>query len=106
MKYEAMHNRMRQITKEEAIFIHEKRLWEDWSYGQRAKFQLYQERLAMPFDVFHEAITKMLKRDVYTHEFAMNRQGLIDEVNGIAGAPTFDEIVAMIPPEKKVIVIE
>jgi len=33
------------------------------------KFQLFQDCLAIPFDRFHAAIEKVLKRPVYTHEF-------------------------------------
>ena len=33
-------------------------------------FQLYEERLCMPFPLFHKAVEEALGRPVYTHEFA------------------------------------
>ncbi len=30
----------------------------------------------VPFNIFHEGIEKLLGRDVYTHEFGMNTEGL------------------------------
>lgn len=95
---------MRQISKQEAITIAENKLYEDWSYEEKVKFQLFQSRLAMPFDVFHEAIEKTLKRPVFTHEFGLNLDGLKKEFLGEIAAPTFEEIVALIPKEKLLIV--
>ena len=90
---------MRQVTKKEAIAIAGSKLYVDWSYDEKVKFQLFQKRLAMPFGVFHEAIEKVLKRPVYTHEFA-NTERLQNEYLGELPAPTFDEIISMIPEEK------
>ena len=57
-------------------------------------------RMCMPFDVFHESVTKALGRPVYTHEFGLNRQGLIEELAGRAGHPSIDEIMALLPQDK------
>ena len=95
---------MRQITKKEALQIAESNLYSDWSFQQKASFQLRQDRLCMPFSVFHEAVEKTLNRPVYTHELALNRQGIIDEVDGIVGAPSIDEIIALAPEDKVLIV--
>ena len=95
---------MRQISRQEAIAIFQSKLYEDWSYEQKVKFQLFQDRLSMPFDVFHEAIEKVLKRPVYTHEFGLNRDGLQKEFLGEICTPTFEDIIALIPKDKLLII--
>ena len=98
-------NMERQMTKEEALAFHDSKAWEDLSYRERAEFQLLQERLCMPFDVFHEAITKALGRDVYTHEFGVNWEGLKAELFEGKEPPTLKEIIEMIPEDKRIIVV-
>jgi hypothetical protein len=58
----------------------------------------------MPFSIFHEAITKALGRPVFTHEFGLNREGLIKELFRGAPAPTLEEIINLIPEEKRIII--
>lgn len=94
-----------QITREQAIALCESRVWEQWTPRQRAEFQLRQERLAMPFDVFHAAVEASLGRSVWTHEFGMNWDGLIAELDGLADPPSMAEIIAMIPREKAVVFV-
>lgn len=98
---------MRQLTEKEAIAFCDNKCWESMTLEDRAQFQLNQRRLCMPFDVFHEAIEKLLKRPVYTHEFAYCYEDLIKEANGLKKAPTFEEICNMIPKEKlRIVFIE
>lgn len=96
---------MKQLTKEEAIAFYENKLYEKMSPKERAQFQLVQDKLCMPFDVFHEAVEEALGRPVWTHEFAFNREGLIKELNGDQEPPTFEEIINLIPEDKRVIVV-
>lgn len=91
------------LTKDQAIAIAESRVWEGWTFEERVRFQLFEDLLCMPFSVFHEAIEKELGRPVWTHEFAFV-EGLRDEWAGKRGKPTMDEIIALIPPEKLIIV--
>lgn len=50
----------------------------------------------MDFSAFHEGITELLGRPVYTHEFAM--PDLIwEEYLGLRNKPTFDEIIGKLP---------
>lgn len=95
---------MRQLTKEEAIVFGENKLYERMSFRQRAEFQIEQDRLCMPFDVFHEAIEKTLGRPVFTHEFAF-ADNLRKELYGEKEPPTFDEILNLIPEEKRIVII-
>jgi hypothetical protein len=92
------------MTQENAIALAESKFWETMSLKERAMFQMFEPRLCMPFDVFHEAIEKTLGRPVYTHEFGLNYEGLKKELLGEAPAPTLSDIIAMIPEDKRIIV--
>ena len=94
---------MKQLTKEQAIAFAENKLYEGMTSRQIAEFQLNQERLCMPFGVFHKAIEKALGRPVWTHEFAFS-ENLKQELMGERDAPTFEEIIELIPADKRIIV--
>jgi hypothetical protein len=76
------------------------------SFRDRATFQLYEELLCMPFDVFHEAIEKALGRPVFTHEFALNTEGIKKELAGEGSAPSFEDIINLIPKDIRVLIVE
>ena len=94
---------MTQLTKEQAIAFAESRAWIQMTTAERAAFQLEQDLLCMPFTEFHRAVEETLGRPVYTHEFGLNREGLIAEMEGKAAAPSFAEILALIPTDKTVV---
>jgi hypothetical protein len=83
----------------------ESRFWEDLTLAQRARFQINEPLLCMPFAVFHEAVEKTLGRPVFTHEFGLNWDGLKAELNGEVGPPTLEEILGMLPPEKTLVLL-
>lgn len=93
------------MTKEEATALYESKFWETMSLRDRALFQLFEDRLCMPFHVFHDAVEHVLGRPVFTHEFARNRDGLASELLGGRPAPTMDEILALIPADKRVVIV-
>jgi hypothetical protein len=93
------------MTKEQAIKLWESKFWESMSFQDRAKFQLFEDMLCMPFDIFHEAVEKSLGRPVFTHEFGLNVDNLRKELLGKTPAPSFDEIVGLIPENKHIIVL-
>ena len=99
--------KVKQLTKEQAIKFAESKIWEteNWTARQIVEFQLFQKILCMPFDVFHEAMEKALGRPVYTHEFGLNVEGLKKEFLGEKSPPTLEEIIQMIPAEKRVVVM-
>lgn len=92
------------MTKESAIALAETKFWEGMTQRQIAEFQMCEEKLCMPFSVFHEAVEKTLGRPVYTHEFGLNFQGLKDELFNGKPAPTLEEILKLIPEDKRQIV--
>lgn len=59
-----------QYTREQAIEFAESGKWKEMSFEERAKLQLKQEKLLMPFSVFHEAVEKATGHAVWTHQFA------------------------------------
>lgn len=92
-----------ELTEDQAISLVNSGFWEAMSYRDRAEFQLFARRLCMPFNVFHEALEKALGRPVWTHEMGMNWEGLISELRGEKPAPTMQEILGLIPAEKRII---
>ena len=91
------------LTREQAITLAESEFWKSMDHRQIAEFQLNEDKLCMPFDVFHEAIEKSLDRPVFTHEFA-SQSNLLNEFYGEKSRPTFQEILDLIPEEKRIIV--
>jgi lysozyme family protein len=73
------------MTRDEAAALYESGFWKQMTQEEIAKFQIMEERLCMPFKVFHEAVMKTLGRPVFTHEFGLNRDGLIK--NSFMGIP-------------------
>ena len=94
---------MKQFTREQAIAFGEAKLYENLSDREKVELQLFQQKLCMPFDVFHEAIEKVLGRPVWTHEFAFI-ENLQKEFLGEKEPPTMDEILSLIPKEKLMII--
>ena len=94
---------MKQLSEKQAIAFYDSKIYEDWTPYQVVRFQLFQKKLALPLDLFHKSLENVLDRPVWTHELGMNRQGIINEFLGTGAAPTFDEIVGMIPQEKLIL---
>lgn len=60
------------MTREEAIRISDSKWWEQNCVNPHmiVGFQLFEERLCMPFNVFHEAMEKVFMQSIFTHQFA------------------------------------
>jgi hypothetical protein len=93
------------IGKEKAIELAKSEFWKTMSKREIAEFQMATAELCTPFDVFHEAMEDSLGRPIWTHEFALNFEGLWKELRGEVEAPTMDQILEMIPAEKRVILV-
>ena len=92
------------IGTEKAIELGQSNWWEGMSHREIAGFQLFTQELCMPFSVFHEALEGALGRPVWTHEMGLNFRGLCKEFWGEAESPTMQEIIEMIPEEKRLLV--
>lgn len=93
------------MNKAQAIALSESKFWESMSHEEIAKFQVVEELLCMPFNVFHEAVEKHLGRSVYTHEFGLDYEGIKSEIFGGRAQPTMDEIISLIPADKRIILL-
>lgn len=93
------------MDKEHAIKLYESKFWEPMTYRERAMFQMFEPLLCMPFGVFHEAIEKALGRPVFTHEFGLNHEGLKKELIGEAPAPSMEDIINLIPEDKRIVLL-
>ena len=69
------------MTKEEAIAMYDSGWWKDKTAKEIVAFQLYEDRLCLPFAEFQKAVESALGRSVWTHEFA-DRDGLKAEFEG------------------------
>ena len=92
------------MTKDQAVALYESCFWNAMTARDIAMFQLFEDRLCMPIEIFHAAIEEALGRPVYTHEFGLNRDGLKGELVGARQAPTIEEIMGLIPADKLLIV--
>ncbi len=94
---------MQQMTREQAIAFHDSGAWRAMSQQTLALFQMTQDCLCVPFGTFHKAVEQTLGRSVFTHEFGLNRDGILAELQGKGEAPSFEEIIAMLPGEKLIV---
>lgn len=93
---------MQQLTEKQAIAFAELGEWKNWTSEQIVRFQLFQDLLCVDFSAFHKAMEDVLGRPVFTHEFG-SQGGLKEEYLGTKPAPTMDEIINLIPAEKRMI---
>lgn len=92
------------MTKQEAIKKSKSSFWVDLTPREIVDFQLYEEKLCMPWDIFHGAIEEALGRPVQTLEFAYP-DNLKKEFEGKKEKPTFENILNLIPKGKQTIVV-
>lgn len=93
------------LTEDQAKKIYASRWWETSTHQQITEFQLFTDRFCVPFDVFHEAIEKSLRRPVWTHEFGLAMEDLRKEFLGERPTPSIQEIMNLIPEDKRVVVV-
>lgn len=93
------------LSKDQAIKLDESKFWKDLSYREIAEFQMTEKLLCMPFTIFHEAMEKTLNRPVFTHEFGVNYEGLKKELFTNSKPPSAEDIINMIPEEKRILIL-
>lgn len=95
---------LKSIGREAAIALAATKWWEGKNPRDVALFALQTRELCLPMDELYKAFCEALGRPVFTHEFGLNAEGLRQELLGERDAPTFDEIVALIPEDKRIVV--
>lgn len=81
-----MAEEIRRLTEDEAIALSKTGWWKDRTAEEIMRFQMAEERLAMPFGEFHEAVEEALGRPVWTHEF-VDPDRLMAELDGDEPTP-------------------
>ncbi len=94
-------------TPEEAIALSQSPEWAALSTIEKCRFQMDCDLCLFPvFSDLHKAMEEALGRPVWTHEFGLNREGLRRELMGDDSAtPTMQQIIEMVPAEKRMVVV-
>lgn len=94
---------MKQLNEKEAITFAQSNVYENWTDEQIVRFQLFQKKLCLSdFGIFKKAMSTVLDRPVYTHEF-VDTKSLISEYLGEKEPPTLEEIINLIPKDKRIL---
>ncbi len=93
------------LTKEEAIKMADSKWWEGKTDEEIAEFQMHEERLCCPFEVFHKAVETWLDRPVWTHELA-DLGALIAEKEGKREFEGAVKSLQRMAPGKPIVVVE
>jgi hypothetical protein len=98
--------RTQPLTTRQALEMADSKWWVGMSDRDVAMFQLHQPLLCMPFAAFQATVERALMRPVFTHEFSGgNMEILRSELRGEISAPTLDQIMDLIPVEKRIIAV-
>lgn len=85
------------LSKEQSLKLYETSFWEELSSVDLVNFQLFEERLCMPFEVFHEAVEKVLGRPVFIHEFGVAYDRIVVQFLNGRTAPSFEDRLNLLP---------
>ncbi len=93
------------ISRDRAIALYDSGWWRGMPARKIVNVQLFIEELCMPFDEYHKAVEDALGRPVWTHEFGTKgadrlKAEFLDE----KPAPTMQEIIDMIPADKRIVI--
>ena len=90
------------INIDQAVALRNSNWWQHMESKDIVKFQLFIGELSMPFDILHTLTETVLGRPIYPYEFGPDGRlqqeflGLFDE-----SIPSFDELVLLLPEDKK-----
>jgi len=99
---ETKHKRQ-SIGKDRAIELAKSCWWHGKPDKDVARFQLFTEELCMDFGDFQSALERAVGRPVFTHELVLNFDGLAEELLNGGPAPTLEQIINLIPEDKRII---
>lgn len=86
------------LSRNQAAALYDSQFWRFLNAEERARFQLTEDRLCMPFPVFQQAVEICLNRRVGVVEYLRPRL-LLDELSGSVPAPSVEDILELVPPE-------
>ena len=93
------------IGRDAAIKLFDSAWWVGKTARELAEFQMSTAELCMPFGRFHKAMEEALGRPVFTHEFGLNYDGLLAELMGERPAPTLQQVLELIPEDKRIVIV-
>src|SRR3954468_4719310 len=99
-----MSSYQKSISRNRAIALYASEWWLGRGAREIARFQLFTRELCLPFEIFHRALEEALGRPVWIHELGLNLDGVIHEFLGECDAPTLEEILALLPADKRCVV--
>ena len=102
MSYDVKFSTHTSLTRKQATALYDSSFWESLACVERARFQLSEERLCMPFDVFVDAVQRSLGRTVTVGEF-LNTKALLSEITGEHEPLEIDELLELVPEDKRVL---
>lgn len=94
----------RSIGREAAIALAQTNWWVGKPAREVALIQMHIAECCMPFDLFQGALEEALGRPVYTHELALSYDRLLMELTGEADAPSLEDIINLIPANKRIVI--
>lgn len=89
---------------DKAVELYNTKWWEGKTAYEIVNVQFYIAEVVMPFDLFHQSLEQVLGRPVWIHEM-VNPDNLESELTGKKCAPTFEDILNLIPKEKQIIAV-
>lgn len=93
-----------QLTRDQAIALYDSCFWRYLNLEERACFQLSEDRLCMPFPVFHHAVQVCLEREVTAAEYLRPKR-LLRELAGRSPTPPKEKILELVPQEQRPLIV-
>ncbi len=95
---------MKSIGKQNAIAMAESGWWEGMNVKKAAMIAITTQELCCPVSVFFRLLSDALNRPVYTHEMVWGYKNLYLELIGEKDPPNLEEIINLIPEEKRIVI--
>lgn len=73
--------------------------------GREAEMRSLGGPMEVPFDLMHQRMEQLVGRPVWTHEMGLNWDGLCKEARWEGRAATMQEVIELIPEEKRIILV-
>ncbi|MDX1514774.1 MAG: hypothetical protein R3174_13635 [Gammaproteobacteria bacterium] len=92
------------LSRDQAVALYDSKFWRHLNMEERACFQLREERLCMPFAVFHQAVETCLQREVGAAEYLRPRR-LLRELSRDAAPPAKETILELVPANCRTLLV-
>lgn len=92
------------LTRDQAVALYDSRFWRYLNLEERACFQLSEDRLCMPFPVFHHAVEVCLQRKVAAGEYLWPKR-LLREIAPGATPPSKERILELVPQQRRPLIV-